>query len=114
MDNPLEEHFVPVFDYAKKQAAKPYKHTFLNTSRVLVGINVLAPGQEQPIHDHPDQDKFYFVLEGTGWFTVGDETMLCGPGVLVLAPAGIEHGVHNPGPQRLVFLTTIAPGIVAP
>ncbi len=44
MDNPIEEHFVPVFDYAKQQAEKPYKHTFLNTSRVLVGINVLAPG----------------------------------------------------------------------
>lgn len=106
------EYFVPVFDYAKGQAEKPYKHTFLNTSRVLVGINVLAAGQEQPIHEHPDQDKFYFVLEGMGSFTVGDQTVPCSPGVLVLAPAGIDHGVKNPGPQRLVFLTTIAPGMV--
>ena len=53
------------------------------------------------------------MLEGTGWFTVGDQTMPCGPGVLVLAPAGIDHGVKNAGPQRLVFLTTIAPGMAA-
>ncbi len=105
------DYFVSVLDYAKEQPEKPFKHTFLNTARVLVGINVLAEGQEQPIHDHQDQDKFYFVLEGTGWFTVGDQTVPCSPGVLVLAPAGIDHGVHNPGPQRLVFLTTIAPGL---
>lgn len=105
------KHFVTVLDYAKERAEKPYKYTFLNTPRLLVGINVLAPGQEQPIHDHQDQDKFYLVLEGTGSFTVGDQTVPCSPGVLILAPAGIDHGVQNPGPQRLVFLTTIAPGM---
>lgn len=105
------DYFIPVLDYAKENAEKPYKHTFLNNARVLVGINVLAAGQEQPIHDHAEQDKYYFVLEGTGQFTVGDQTVPCSPGTLVLAPAGIDHGVHNPGPQRLVFLTTIAPGI---
>ena len=105
------ENFISSLDYAKEQSQKPFEHTFLNTSRVLVGINVLAAGQEQPIHDHQDQDKFYFVLEGTGQFTVGDQTVPCSPGTLVLAPAGIDHGVHNPGPQRLVFLTTIAPGM---
>lgn len=107
------EYFVSVLDYAKEQHEKPFKHTFLNTSRILAGINVLAPGQEQPIHDHPDQDKFYFVLEGMGSFTVGDQTVPCSPGVLVLAPAGINHGVKNLGPERLVFLTTIAPGMAA-
>ena len=107
------ENFIPPLDYAKEQSQKPFKHTFLNTSRVLVGINVLAAGQEQPIHDHQDQDKFYFVLEGTGQFTVGDQTVPCGPGTLVLAPAGTDHGVKNSGPQRLVFLTTIAPGMAA-
>ncbi|MFN8465142.1 MAG: cupin domain-containing protein [Caldilineaceae bacterium] len=105
------DYFIPVLDYAKERAEKPYKYTFLNNSRMLVGINVLAAGQEQPIHDHAEQDKYYFVVEGTGQFTVGDQTVPCSPGTLVLAPAGIDHGVHNPGPQRLVFLTTIAPGM---
>ncbi len=105
------EHFIPVVDYAKERADKPYKYTFLDSPRLLVGVNVLAPGQTQPIHDHPHQDKTYFVVEGMGQFTVGDQTMPCNPGTLILAPAGIAHGVHNPGPQRLVFLTTIAPGM---
>jgi mannose-6-phosphate isomerase-like protein (cupin superfamily) len=105
------DYFLPVLDYAKERTDKPYKHTFLDSSRLLAGINVLAPDQEQHLHDHPHQDKFYFVLEGQGLFTVGDQTQSCGPGVLILAPAGVPHGVRNAAEARLVFLTTIAPGM---
>jgi mannose-6-phosphate isomerase-like protein (cupin superfamily) len=78
---------------------------------LLAGINVLAPGQEQHLHDHPLQDKFYLVLEGSGTFAVGEETRHCETGTLILAPAGMPHGVHNSGSVRLVFLTAIAPGM---
>jgi mannose-6-phosphate isomerase-like protein (cupin superfamily) len=105
------EYFISVVDYAKQRTDRPYKYTFFNTTHMLVGVNVLAPGQNQAIHDHQHQDKFYFVVEGTGQFTVGDQTVPCTPGTLILAPAGIEHGVQNPGTQRLVFLTTIAPSM---
>jgi quercetin dioxygenase-like cupin family protein len=104
--------FFNVLDHAETQPDKPFKHTFFNSARVLVGLNVLAPAQSQPVHDHADQDKYYLVLEGSGRFTVGDETQTCGPGALVLAPAGVPHGVTNDGDQRLVFVTTIAPGMV--
>jgi mannose-6-phosphate isomerase-like protein (cupin superfamily) len=105
------EYFFPIFDYAKERADKPYKHTFLDTTRLLAGINVLTPGQQQHLHDHPHQDKFYLVLEGSGTFTVGEVTRTCEAGTLVLAPAGIPHGAHNHGSARLVFLTAIAPGM---
>lgn len=104
--------FFNVLDHAEAHRDKPFKHTFFNSARMLVGLNVLAPEQSQPVHDHADQDKYYFVLEGSGQFTVGDETQTCGPGALVLAPAGVPHGVTNDGDQRLVFMTTIAPGMV--
>ena len=68
-----------------------------------------APGQAQAAHDHADQDKFYFVLEGEGVFTVGEETRTAGPGLAVWAPAGVEHGVANRGMRRLVRLVGIAP-----
>jgi quercetin dioxygenase-like cupin family protein len=105
-------YFIAPLDYAQERTDKPFKHTFLQTERLLTGLNTLLPGQAQHIHDHPHQDKFYYVLEGQGAFTVGDETRTCGPGMLILAPAGVPHGVENPAaPQavRLVFLTVIAP-----
>lgn len=104
-------YFLPVLDYAKERTDKPFKHTFLNSPRLLAGLNVLAPSQEQHVHDHPHQDKFYLVLEGNGLFTVGGETRACGPHTLILAPAGVPHGVRNTSAARLVFLTAIAPGM---
>ena len=102
-------YFVTPLDYTKEQPDKPFKYTFLQSKRLLAGINCLMPGQAQHLHDHPDQDKFYFVLDGHGLFTVGTETQECGPGTLVLAPAGILHGVDNHGETLLSFLTVIAP-----
>lgn len=103
------QYFIRPLDFAQTRADKSFKHTFLQTARLLTGINTLAPGQEQHLHDHPDQDKFYLVLEGQGDFTVGDTTQPCGAGMLILAPAGIPHGVTNASDAPLTFLTVIAP-----
>lgn len=87
---------------------KHYKATLFQSERLLLGLNCLEPGQEQHVHSHDDQDKFYFVLEGAGEFTVGDETETAGPGVTVWAAAGVPHGVVNRGDTRLVILMGIA------
>ena len=76
---------------------------------MLLGLNCLESGQTQPTHTHDEQDKFYFVVEGEGVFLVGDETQTAGPGMVIWAPAGIEHGVTNNGNVRLTLLVGIAP-----
>lgn len=101
--------FVKPLEFAQGRNDKPYKHTFLATERILVGMNCLQIGQAQPLHDHPAQDKFYYVLEGTGHFTVGEETRECAAGELILCPAGVAHGVENRGIGLVSFLTVIAP-----
>jgi len=67
------------------------------------------PGQEQSPHTHGGQDKVYYVLEGKGVFTVGDEQKELGPGEIALAPAGQNHGVANRGQQKLVTLVFVTP-----
>jgi quercetin dioxygenase-like cupin family protein len=96
-------------DFAVGNPDKPHKVTLHESPGLLVGTNSLMPGQEQPLHDHPVQDKFYEVLAGKGWFTVGEDSRECGPGELILCPAGIPHGVENRGDELLTFLTVIAP-----
>lgn len=99
-------------DYRDHTGASPekfFKSTLVESPRLLLGLNCLEPGQAQAAHTHADQDKFYFVIEGDGEFTVGSETRLAGEGVMVLAPAGVPHGVTNLGSARLVVLVGIAP-----
>lgn len=102
-------YFLRPLDHAQGHAAKPFKTTFHRSPRLLVGLNTLIPGQAQALHEHADEDKFYFVLAGAGRFTVGDATQICGAGELILAPAGMAHGVINDGEEMLSFLTVIAP-----
>jgi quercetin dioxygenase-like cupin family protein len=102
-------NFLYPLAHAQGRADKAFKTTFLHSPRLLVGLNTLLPGQAQALHEHPDQDKFYLVLAGAGRFTVGDETRLCGPGEMILAPAGVLHGAANDGAEMLSFVTVIAP-----
>jgi mannose-6-phosphate isomerase-like protein (cupin superfamily) len=89
--------------------AKQFKSTLFRSDRLLLGLNCLEPGQAQHAHVHAGQDKFYFVVEGTGDFVVGDERRSASEGMVVWAPAGVSHGVVNGGDSRLVLLVGIAP-----
>jgi len=96
-------------DHGGVKAEKFYKTTLFQGNYLMLGLNCLEPGQTQPLHDHADQDKFYFVIEGTGLFTIGAETTEVGQGGVVWAEAGAPHGVKNQGSERLTILVGIAP-----
>ncbi len=105
----MSNTFINPMAYAQGRNDKPFKYSFLENTRMLAGMNCLQPGQSQPLHDHTEQDKFYFVLSGEGFFTVGDENRTCATGELVLCPAGFPHGVENRSEGLLTILTVIAP-----
>ena len=96
-------------DYTGSNPEKYFKSTNFQSENLLLGLNCLEPGLSQPAQLHSDQDNFYFILEGWGQFSVGEETAELGPGYTVWAPAGVTHGVRNTGSQRLVILVGIAP-----
>ncbi len=98
-----------IADHVGSRDEKFYKTTLFRGEQLMLGLNCLEPGQVQTPHDHADQDKFYFVVDGRGLFTLGDDTQTAGPGELVWAPAGLRHGVENRGEQRLTLLMGIAP-----
>ncbi len=88
---------------------KFYKTTLFRSDAILLGLNCLEPGQTQQPHDHADQDKFYYVVEGIGRFWLGQEQIEATTGEVIWAPAGLIHGVTNEGPTRLTLLVGIAP-----
>jgi quercetin dioxygenase-like cupin family protein len=96
-------------DFVGAKPEKFYKTTLFQGQNLMIGLNCLEPGQIQSVHEHAGQDKFYYVLEGMGLFTVGDEVTEVGAGHVVWAAAGVAHGVENRGTARLVILMGIAP-----
>lgn len=98
-----------VTDHTGMDASKFYKTTLFSSEALLIGLNCLEPGQAQQPHDHPGQDKFYYVVEGFGLFTLEKERIQASVGEVVWAPAGLAHGVKNEGSSRLTLLVGIAP-----
>lgn len=96
-------------DFVGSRPEKFFKSTLFESGHILLGLNCLDPGQEQAVHSHDGQDKFYFVLEGTGEFTVGEQVQSAGEGMTVWAPEGVDHGVRNKCEQRLVVLVGMTP-----
>jgi mannose-6-phosphate isomerase-like protein (cupin superfamily) len=86
-----------------------YKTTLFRSEDLLLGLNCLAPGQVQAPHQHGDQDKFYYIVEGSGRFWLGDERVEASAGEVVWAPAGLPHGVENQSAEPLTLLVGIAP-----
>ena len=103
------DHFFNWRQHAGSKPEKFYKTTLFQGEQMMIGLNCLEPGQMQAAHAHEGADKFYFVLEGSGMFTVGDEERQAEAGAVIAAPAGIKHGVTNSGNERLSLLVAIAP-----
>ena len=98
------------FQTTRRYAAeKLQKLNLFETERFFCDVYCLEPGQEQKPHAHAGSDKLYAVLEGTVEARVGAETALLGPGEVVHAPAGSDHGGRNPGPARAALLVFVAP-----
>jgi quercetin dioxygenase-like cupin family protein len=96
-------------DHVGSRPEKFFKSTLFRSDAMLLGLNCLEPGQVQKPHDHSDQDKFYYVVEGEGHFWLGEDQIVVGAGNVVWAAAGVVHGVKNEGQGRLTLLVGIAP-----
>ena len=99
-------------DVASRFAFSPEKLKkvgLVDTPNLFCDVYCLEAGQEQAGHRHAVGDKLYFVIAGTGRIRVGGEEHEVRPGDLVCAPAGEDHAVANPGPDRLALLVMMAP-----
>jgi quercetin dioxygenase-like cupin family protein len=68
------------------------------------------PGTLVPLHLHPKQDEFIYLLEGSFDLQLGDAEAQARPGDLVRMPRGIPHSYANNAraPARALFWVTPA------
>ena len=85
------------------------KATLFRSPRLMVGLNSFEPGQDHALHAHQGMDKLYYVLEGEGLFLLEGKELPMQPGVMLVAPEGVSHGICNNGAERLVVLAVLAP-----
>ena len=70
----------------------------------------LPPGASTTPHYHPLTEEIYYILEGTGRMTIGEETCDVGPGDAIAIPPGAIHTITTTSNVALKFLCCCAPG----
>lgn len=68
------------------------------------------PGTFVPLHIHPHQDEFIYVLEGVMDLQLGDEKLQAHPGDLVRMPRGLPHAYANNQMTAARALFWVTPG----
>ena len=78
-----------------------------------IGIYQMAADTVHPLHLHTHAAEFYYVLNGTGRFTIGDETFDGRAGLVTYMPIGMPHAIENTGSGPLDVLYCFNPSDLA-
>ena len=82
-------------------------HEFLSVPDLSAGVYVLDAGSLDPQPPHTE-DELYYVIEGRGRITVGEDEREVGPGSCVFVAAAVPHRFHDIA-ERLVVLVAFGP-----
>jgi mannose-6-phosphate isomerase-like protein (cupin superfamily) len=70
----------------------------------------LARGAATTPHHHVRTEEIYYIVQGEGIATIGDEDRAVGPGDAIGILPGTVHRIRNTGDGVLTFLCCCAPG----
>jgi mannose-6-phosphate isomerase-like protein (cupin superfamily) len=76
--------------------------------RITTSLVEMAKGGKQHIHAH-ETEQCYFILEGRGQMTVGDESKEVTAGMSVFVPSNAPHGLVNTTEGVLRYLSAGSP-----
>jgi mannose-6-phosphate isomerase-like protein (cupin superfamily) len=69
----------------------------------------LFPGYQAPNHHQPNEEEFFYILEGQVELTIGNKTVTCGPGYFGFAPRFATHAFKGVGETPAKMLTWNVP-----
>ena len=81
----------------------------LDTDKIVFNTFFFKPRQILSFHKHPATDELFYIVEGVGQFTVGNESAIVGPTSTVYGPANVFHGLVNSADKDMVVISVQAP-----
>jgi len=79
-----------------------------DSKQLTTSLVVIEPGGHQRIHNH-EPEQVYFILEGSGKMTVGDEIKTVFPGDCIFVSSNEPHGLVNDRDSQLRYFSAAAP-----
>jgi len=109
VNNTSKMQAIKVDDIKEFNADKFLKKVPLDTDKIVFNTFYFKPRQILPFHKHPATDELFYIVEGVGQFTVGNESVIVGPTSTVYGPANVFHGLVNSGQKEMVVISVQAP-----
>ena len=81
----------------------------INPEKLNINSYFMLPRQLLRLHKHPGSDEVFFVVEGEGQFTVGNNKTMVKAGSVVYGPADVPHGIVNSGKENMVVVSVQGP-----
>jgi mannose-6-phosphate isomerase-like protein (cupin superfamily) len=78
-------------------------------SQCSLAEELLPPGHAVTPHHHREIEEIYYILEGSGVMTVGDEQRQVAAGDAIFVPRGHRHSLANTGNQPIRLLVACGP-----
>jgi quercetin dioxygenase-like cupin family protein len=91
-----------------------FRQTAAQTNGELVAVDLELPrGGRVPggLHIHPSQEERFEVVKGTMRFRLRRETIIAGPGMVVVVPPGLPHDFANAGGEDALVRVEIRPAL---
>jgi mannose-6-phosphate isomerase-like protein (cupin superfamily) len=82
------------------------------SEKLTTTIVEMQAGGIQRVHSH-EPEQMYYILEGEGVLTVGDETKNVTAGDCVFFPSFTPHGLRNTGDTTLRYFSAASPSFPA-
>jgi quercetin dioxygenase-like cupin family protein len=106
---PVKIQTVKVDDLKEFNPDKFIKKVPLDTDKIVFNTFFFKPRQILPLHKHPATDELFYIVNGVGEFTVGNENVIVGPTSAIYGPANVFHGLVNSGDKEMVVISVQSP-----
>jgi quercetin dioxygenase-like cupin family protein len=81
------------------------------SDQLAFGSQQVTVGTGIPVHRHPQTDEAFYVLEGSGIFTLNDVPHPVDKGGTIFIPKNSWHGFTNPDHELLLLWIVTPPGL---
>lgn len=105
----MKSQVLDVEKIKKFDDAKRYQETIWSDDHSRISLICMKPGQEIITHTHHGS-HIWMVMEGTGEFLAGKESMSIGVGQIVIVPPLENHGIRNSSSGNLVITSITGQG----
>lgn len=72
------------------------------------GLVHILPGQQNPVHYHPNCEEILYVLSGECDHSFDGDWVHLTPGMLISIPAGIRHNLVNRGWEPVICVISFS------